>query len=264
MHFKRLVVAAVLLPALYLYIMYLPSTYFLFLLIALTIVAMWEFYSMYCIEGLLKYAGLFFGISIIGSSYLSHNLLLDIIILSVIAITGIRLLIKRDPRSSLSEISLPIFGLLYIPGLLTFQAQIRWIGPEWIILLYATVWSADSMAYYLGTLTGKKKLYVEISPNKTVAGAAGSLIGGTIAVFVVKVTLIPTLDIATVFFIGITIGIITVVGDLVESMFKRDAGVKDSGITIPGHGGLLDKLDGILFAGPVLLWILIVIGIKTW
>ena len=77
-----------------------------------------------------------------------------------------------------------------------------------------------------------------------------------------KYTLLPVLTVFSVFIIGIIIGAVSVLGDLVESMFKRDAGVKDSGIILPGHGGILDKLDGVLFAGPVLFWLLIAIKIK--
>jgi phosphatidate cytidylyltransferase len=95
-----------------------------------------------------------------------------------------------------------------------------------------------------------------------VAGAAGSLIGGVLGVVVMKYTLVPVLTVSSVLIIGIMIGAVTVIGDLVESMFKRDAGVKDSGIIIPGHGGILDKLDGALFAGPVLFWFIIALKIK--
>jgi phosphatidate cytidylyltransferase len=211
---------------------------------------------MYQVTAILRYAGLFFGILILCISYISKDLLLNVIILSVMGLVVLRLLLKRNPKSSLSDTSIPVFGLLYIPSLLTFQTYIREIGHEWIILLYATVWAADTMAYYIGTLFGKRKLYVEVSPNKTMAGAGGSLMGGVLGGIVVKATLIPTLSVSSVFFIGIIIGAISVLGDLVESMFKRDAGVKDSGIIIPGHGGILDKIDGVLFAGPVLFWIL--------
>jgi phosphatidate cytidylyltransferase len=261
MHFKRLVVAAVLLPLLYLYIMYLSPAYFIFLLVVVSAIALTEFYAMYHIAGILRYAGVFFGISILSTFYFSRGFLLYVIILSGMALAAIRLISKRDPRSSLYDTSVPVFGLLYIPSLLIFQAYIREKGPEWIILLYATVWGADTMAYYIGTLVGKKKLYVEVSPNKTLAGAVGSLIGGVLAVVVLKATLIPVLTVSSVLFIGIMVGTITVLGDLVESMFKRDAGVKDSGIIIPGHGGILDKIDGVLFAGPVLFWILIALRI---
>jgi phosphatidate cytidylyltransferase len=261
MHLKRLVVAAVLLPLLYLYIMYLTPKYFIFLLIIMSVVALSEFYAMYRVAGIFRFSGIFFGILILCTFYLSRGFLFNIIIYFIMTLAAMRLFFKKDPRGSLYDTSIPVFGLLYIPGLLTFQAYIREIGPEWIILLYASVWAADSMAYYTGTFIGKTKLYVEVSPNKTVAGAVGSLIGGVLGVVVMKYTLIPVLTLSSVFIIGIMIGAITVVGDLVESMFKRDAGVKDSGIIIPGHGGILDKLDGALFAGPVLFWLIITIKV---
>jgi phosphatidate cytidylyltransferase len=261
MHLKRLIVAAVLLPVIYLYIMYLPSGYFLLLLAAVSFLAMSEFYSMYHVSGILKYACLFFGVSILSVFYVSKDLMPDVIILSVMAVIIIRLLIKRNPLSSLHDISPPVLGLLYIPVLLAFQAQIRKLGPEWIIFLYALVWASDTMAYYLGTWIGKRKLYIEVSPNKTVAGAIGSLMGGAIAAILLRSTIVPLLTVSSAVSIGIIIGIISIVGDLVESMFKRDAGVKDSGIVIPGHGGILDKIDGVLFAGPMLYWVLTIMGI---
>ncbi len=263
-HLKRLVVAAVLLPLVYLSIMYLSPAYFLLILIAVSIIALSEFYSMYRMERILKYVGIFFGISILGISYISKDLVGDIIVCSTIAIMVIRLFFKRNPKSSFSDISLSVLGLLYIPGLLIFQTQIRWIGSEWIILLYATVWAADSMAYYMGSLMGKRKLYVEVSPNKTIVGSVGSPVGGAIAAVIVKVTLIDTINMSTAIFIGVMLGGVSIIGDLVESMFKRDAGVKDSGFLIVGHGGVLDKIDGVLFAGPILYWILMSMGIKGY
>ncbi|MEW6001309.1 MAG: phosphatidate cytidylyltransferase [Nitrospirota bacterium] len=257
MHLKRLIVAAVLLPLIYLYIIYLPSGYFLLLLILLSILALSEFYSMYYVKGALRYSGLFFSIIILYISYLSENFFPDIIIITVMAIISIRLLSKRSPRFCLSDISPSLIGVLYIAGLLAFQIQIRKAGPEWIVFLYATVWLSDTVAYYLGTSIGKKKLYKEVSPNKTVEGAIGSVIGGILAALILMSVLIPALNIITAILIGTIIGLVSVVGDLVESMFKRDTGVKDSSRMIPGHGGILDKIDGVLFAGPILYWILI-------
>jgi phosphatidate cytidylyltransferase len=262
MHFKRLIVAAVLLPALYFYIMYLPQVYFFFLLISVSLVAMSEFYHMYRVTGIFRYAGLLSGISILGVSYMYHDHLMDIAAISVMILMVMRLLFKRDPVTSLADIAPLIVGLVYVPFLFSFQAELRKIGPEWIIFLYASVWASDSMAYYIGKGIGKRKLYMEVSPNKTVAGAAGSLIGGITGAFILKALIVPQITATTAFFIGATIGIISVIGDLIESMFKRDAGVKDSGVIIPGHGGILDKIDGSLFAGPVLYWVLTALSIK--
>jgi len=261
MHLKRLIVAVVLLPLIYLYVMFLPPGYFFLLLISVSLMAMSEFYNMYHVKGSLKYQSFFFGASILGVSFFSKGLLLDSIIISIMAIMVIRLLSKRDPAASLYDMAPAAVGLVYIPGLLSFQALLRNAGPEWIIFLYASVWASDSMAYYLGKGIGGKRLYKEVSPNKTVAGAVGSVIGGLIGALLLKTAFVPELAISYAIVIGIMIGTISVIGDLVESMFKRDAGVKDSGVIIPGHGGVLDKIDGALFAGPVLYWILSIMEI---
>jgi phosphatidate cytidylyltransferase len=262
MHLKRLIVAVILLPLLYLFIMHLPPEYFFCVVLAVTFIALSEFYSMYRITGMLKYSCLFLGISIVGISYLRKDVLYNVLILSIMIIIVIRLFVKKNPGSSLHDISRPALGLLYIPGLFSFHTQIRMFGPEWIIFLYASVWAADSMAYFLGTTIGKRKLYPEVSPNKTIAGAVGSLAGGFIAALLIRTTLIPSLAVLSSALAGIIIGGITIIGDLAESMFKRDAGVKDSGLLIPGHGGILDKIDGALFAGPALYWLLLLLGIK--
>jgi phosphatidate cytidylyltransferase len=117
------------------------------------------------------------------------------------------------------------------------------------------------VAYYIGKGIGKRKLYTAVSPHKTIEGAAGSVVGGMLGALILRTVLIPHMTVSSTVLIGMVIGIISIVGDLVESMFKRDAGVKDSGVIIPGHGGVLDKIDGVLFAGPVLYWMLKLIGV---
>lgn len=261
MHLKRIIIAAILLPVFYFYIMYLPPVFFLILLLCFSSVAITEFYSMYHVKGVIKYTCLFFGIAILSASYFSRNLLLATVVISVITIMIIRLFLKKEPLSSLQDISSPIIGLLYVPVFLTFQIQIREQGPEWIIFLYALVWFSDSMAYYVGAGLGKKRLYKAVSPNKTIAGAVGSISGGVLFSLIVSSAFIPVLTLPSAVLIGIILGITSIIGDLVESMFKRDAGIKDSGGIIPGHGGVLDKIDGVLFAGPVLYFFLLATGI---
>jgi phosphatidate cytidylyltransferase len=256
MHSKRLVVSLIFLPLFYLYIMYLPPVFFFFLLLAVSLLSLFEFYSMYRLEGVSKYGCLLLGSAILIVSFYERAYFTDAVIVAAMAIIVMRLLLKRNPASSLSDIASPVLGLIYIPGLLSFQGQIRHIGAEWILFLYATVWASDSLAYYVGKGVGKRKLYREVSPNKTVAGAGGSVIGGMAGALILRALVVPQLGIVSAVFIGIAVGIISIIGDLVESMFKRDAGVKDSGAIIPGHGGILDKIDGSLFAGPLLYWIL--------
>jgi phosphatidate cytidylyltransferase len=258
MHRKRLLVAAIFLPLIYLYIMYLPAGYFSLLLTAITFVALAEFYTMYRLAGTLKNVCLFLGVGIVCTASFYRDLLLDVIVLSIMMTMVFRLFPRRDPASSLADISVPAVGLLYIPSLLSFQSLLRTFGPEWILFLYATVWASDSLAYYIGTGIGKRKLYPEVSPKKTVAGAVGSLIGGIAGTFILRSFFDLHLEVIPAVLIGLMIGSISIIGDLIESMFKRDAGVKDSGSVFPGHGGILDKIDGALFAGPALYWILII------
>ena len=257
MHWKRLVIALIMLPLLSLYVMKLqPVFFFLLLLLVASVIAQAEFYSMYHVHGLMRFTGIILGISILlAMTYLSRNLFPDILALSFIILSGMRLIGKRDPASSLNDISPVLLAVLYIPCLLGFQIFLRNDGPEWILFLYGCVWASDSLAYYVGKAIGKRRLYVEVSPNKTVAGALGSLIGGALAGVLLNLGLIHSMSTQKSLMVGMVIGITTIIGDLVESMFKRDAGVKNSGTLIPGHGGILDKVDGVLFAGPVFYWI---------
>ena len=256
MKWKRHIVALIMLPLFYLFIMELQPAFFFLLLLIVSVIAQSEFYSMYRVRGIMRFTGIMLGISIIlAMSYLSRRLFPDILAFSFIILSAVRLLWNRDPSFSLRDMSPVLTAILYVPCLLMFQVFLRNDGPEWIVFLYGCVWASDSLAYYVGKAVGKRRLYVEVSPNKTVAGAFGSLAGGALAGIVLKYTLIPSISIQKSLLIGLCIGITTVIGDLVESMFKRDAGVKDSGALVPGHGGILDKVDGALFSGPVLYWI---------
>jgi phosphatidate cytidylyltransferase len=154
MHRKRLIVAAALLPVLFLYVMYLPEGYFFILLCAVSFLGMLEFYSMYRVQGAVRYACLLFGVFIIAVSYFSREHLSEALVFSAMAIMVIRLLTKRDPRSSSRVHVAPVVGLIYIPGFLSSQT-IRNGGLR-IIFLYATVWASDSAAYYIGKGIGKK------------------------------------------------------------------------------------------------------------
>ncbi|OGW25192.1 MAG: hypothetical protein A2X59_04500, partial [Nitrospirae bacterium GWC2_42_7] len=221
MHLKRLIIAFFLLPVLYIYTMYLPAEYFLFLIVFFSTIALAEFYTMFRIKGLLKYAGIVCGGALLFVFFIAREFFTDILLFSALMIMGLRLFIKREPEASLSDIACAVFGLLYIPGLLTFQLSLDRADPRWIILLYASVWAADSAALYIGSAIGKRKLYKEISPNKTVAGAVASAFGGIIGAVFIKVLIMHHIPLHIMMILGAAVGITTVIGDLVESMFKR-------------------------------------------
>ncbi len=261
MHIKRLIVAIILVPFLYVLVMHLPAGYFFSLMVVLSSIALLEFYSMFRLEGLMKYTGLLWGAALLAVFYSAREHFATAVLLSLMIIMAVRLLFKGSPESSRRDVATAMLGLLYIPGLLTFQLSLVKASPVWIIFLYSSVWAADSLAYYVGKGIGRRKLYEQVSPNKTVEGAVGSGIGGILGALLINALLLHMESLSRVVLLGLAIGVVTIVGDLVESMFKRDAGVKDSSHIIPGHGGVLDKIDGVTFAGPVLYWFCIGLGL---
>ncbi len=153
----------------------------------------------------------------------------------------------------IQQLACLILGLLYIPFLL---GHLTWLhaldhGKLWIFFVMFLVMASDSLAYFSGMRFGRRKLYPAISPNKSVEGALGGLLGGVLAAFIVRVLFFPALGFLDVLLLGVGLGAASQLGDLFESMLKRSFGVKDSGTLIPGHGGLLDRLDSLLFAYPL-------------
>jgi phosphatidate cytidylyltransferase len=258
---KRLLAAAVLLPPFYFAVMKLPEAFFFGLLLTVSVIAQWEFYAMYRVGGLMRASGILLGAVLFVTLYFRPGILPHALMFSVMVMAAVRLFGKRDPAASLRDISHAMLAVLYIPVLLSSQLLLRHNGPQWIIFLFGCVWIADSFALYVGKGLGRRKLYAEVSPNKTAAGAVGSLAGGAFSGWLLNLLLVREMDAWEAALIGAIIGSAAVVGDLVESMFKRDAGVKDSSGIIPGHGGILDKIDGALFAGPVLYWIALAAGL---
>jgi phosphatidate cytidylyltransferase len=170
---------------------------------------------------------------------------------------------RPDPRDGLVAWFATVFGALYV-GLLAFVLQLARtvpaipegailepLGPErgWIVLLVLGVWSYDTGAYLVGRRIGRHRFLGHISPSKTLEG----LVGGLVATTIVLALLLAGLGQAPVgaLALGPLLGLAAQAGDLAESMLKRAAGAKDSGTLIPGHGGILDRIDSFLFAGPV-------------
>ena len=158
----------------------------------------------------------------------------------------------------LSEWAVFFMGTFYI-GFALFHALLLRdlpLGRDWILFLLVVVFAGDTGAFYVGTGMGRHKLCPHVSKGKTVEGAVGGLFFSTAAGILLALFLMPFLDPRYAGFAGALTGIAGQVGDLAESMVKRSAGVKDSGRLLPGHGGILDRIDGVLMAGPVLYWIL--------
>jgi phosphatidate cytidylyltransferase len=125
-------------------------------------------------------------------------------------------------------------------------------GGWTIISIFVSLWMCDTMAYVGGRTMGKHKLFVRISPNKTWEGAVWGFFGAVITMLVMQRLVLPYMAVHQAAVIGIIIGVFGQIGDLVESALKRDAGIKDSSSLIPGHGGVLDRFDSLIFVAPIL------------
>lgn len=148
-------------------------------------------------------------------------------------------------------------GLLYLPFLLGHLYLIRMLpaGRAWIFLTLLVIMVCDTCAYFVGSNLGKRKLYPAVSPNKSIEGGVGGLVGSVLAVVLAGLTFLPQIGIFDGIVVGLLLGTVGQVGDLFESLLKRACGVKDSGTLIPGHGGLLDRLDSLLFAFPIVYYL---------
>lgn len=268
MHSKRIITALIAIPLIYLYITRLPPPFFLILLMIIGVLAQIEFYRMYKTKRVFIFLGVICCILFLGSTFLIDagileggilNLHITILVLSFIMISSARLFVIKDPSDSLKDISSAIVGLIYIPPLLLMQWYLMLKGVEWILFLYACVWSSDTFAYYIGKGIGRRRLYESVSPNKTLEGAFGSVVGGILSGGLMGLILFKDIDFYVFLIFGGIVGFVAIVGDLIESMFKRDAGIKDSGFLIPGHGGVLDRIDSALLAGVVLYWLVLIL-----
>ena len=156
---------------------------------------------------------------------------------------------SRD--SMLPNISLTALCLVYCCVLLGYLV---WLPPRVVLVLIGTIWVGDAAAYYGGRAFGCHKLAPQISPNKTVEGSVAGLIGSAVAGVGLGTWLLVGFQVPFLALAALTAAVAGQVGDLAESALKRSAGVKDSSALLPGHGGMLDRMDSLLFAAPVFYW----------
>lgn len=147
-----------------------------------------------------------------------------------------------------------LFGYLLSLRLMSDPVKGDEMGSDLVFLLFFVVWGSDVFAYAVGRLMGRRPLAPGVSPKKTVEGAIGGLLGAVLLAFVARAWFLHRLTVRDAILLGFSLGVVGMVGDLVESMLKRGAGVKDSARLVPGHGGLLDRVDSLLYAAPLLYY----------
>lgn len=240
-----------------------PNWFFCLVLTAMIAAALYEFYSLVEKKGvaIFKISGIAIGIIVPLSIFFSFEptkgweLLFIIAVLLAIFILQFT---RKDSNQAIVGVSTTIFGILYISWTFSFLMKLKMISEPYlpsgsllVAFLILVTKSGDIGAYFIGTAFGKHHLIPRISPKKSVEGAVGGFIF-SVAFAVLSKYYLPTIPVFHLVILGCLLGILAQVGDLSESLIKRDCQVKDSAGLIPGLGGILDLIDSILFTAPTL------------
>lgn len=255
--FKRIITALIGAPVVLLIILYGSKLLFLVLVLAITLIGLLEYYGLAGKTGSAfpVWLGVILGCLLVTSSYnFSFPHMLATLVLIVLLTLSYYMLNYRSYHDVFQSVGLFVTGIVYIALCLSHLVLLRHIGRAWVLFLLAVVFAGDTGAYYTGRCFGRRKLYPSVSPGKTVEGAIGGLAGSIAIGYVVKIHYLPWIDDWQAILMAATLGFAGQIGDLVESMIKRAVNVKDSGAILPGHGGILDRMDGVLFSAPVLFY----------
>lgn len=238
---------------------YLGGWSFAVILAVAAIAAQYELYRLMELGGLRpqKVTGMVVGAFVALSPLLPWMLPLALIaILVIIGASPFRL---KD-KEPLHNLSATVFGVIYPTALLAFLLELRlargvFVGDLEAFYLtmgvFLLIWATDTFAYFVGRSIGKHRLAPSVSPKKTWEGSAGGVLGAFIVAFVLKLTILPFLGWIDAIVLAVICGIVSQIGDLAESRLKRVVGAKDSGNVLPGHGGLLDRLDAMILSAPL-------------
>lgn len=268
MNRTRIATGAVLIPIVLAVVWFLPPGWFTGLIILAAAVGQHEFYAMAKNKGAkpLEVIGIVLGGLLIIMEFGSaaafglhrSGVGFSFALCVVIVLAG-RLFSSQTVDSALEDIAATMFGIMYVALLLGYQAGVlRWHyqGKNLLVFLYLVIWASDTGAYYVGTAWGKRRLYEKVSPKKSVEGLLGGTAAAMLVALLCRFWLLKGYGVLEAIVLGAVLALAGAVGDLAESLIKRSAGVKDSGSLFPGHGGVLDRLDSMMFAAPVLYYYL--------
>jgi phosphatidate cytidylyltransferase len=264
---KRILASIVFLPCLFI-IARRGGFYYLALIDIMILIGLWEFYKMMEAKGLRPYKaiGIFSGLALSWYIFFRQgiyaNFFLSIIFMCIMALE----LVRKEKGLAVYHTSVTIFGVFYVAWFGSHLILIRELpllkgldysmGFSFVILVFALTWCYDTGAYFIGSRFGRRRLFKKISPSKTVEGAIGGIGFTLIGIFITRWLIAPYLSVLHCVILAVGSSVIGQVGDLVESMIKRDVKIKDSSQTIPGHGGVLDRFDSLLFTAPLIYYYL--------
>lgn len=277
---SRLLVAAFFIPLLIFIMLFGEATFFLFSVLVIG-VSLYEFYTMLEKKGvkIYKKTGIIIGSSIPVYMYLSklgklgnenYNDLFHMMFVFTIILFISRRIIKGDIDKAIMEISYTMFGIVYIGFLFSHFFLLQYISTDsirifgvdvsqgrlWALSSQLLIWASDSAAYFVGINIGKHKLIPKVSPKKSVEGAVGAVIAPILALFWFKAWYLTGISFVHCIILGALIGVFGQLGDLGESLFKREFEIKDSGNFLMGHGGMWDRFDSLIFVAPIVYYYL--------
>jgi phosphatidate cytidylyltransferase len=238
---------------------YFGGLWFFALVAAIAAVSINEFYNLMKKKGFNPYytLGNIFSLAII---FFVHNAM-PILTAAVLCCFCAGIFIKRSAHAT-ANISITLLGILYIGWLFSYLVLLRALTPhgEFLFLLMFMVWTADTLAYFVGKQFGRRQLSPYISPKKTIEGAIAGFAGAVLAAVLFGMAYeqsIYAINLIHYLVIGGFVGIVGQLSDLSESLIKRDAGAKDSSNIVPGHGGILDRMDSFIFTAPLLYYYIV-------
>ena len=261
---KRVITAICLLPLLVVAVWFDEPLPWLTIFVAIWgVLAALEFYKVVAASNQkvlpLTSFGLVWTLLFILSPYLDHSYLNPLLLTSAVVLPPIWLLLRDQKEGAFLSWVWTTAGILYIGWLLSHFVALRGLefGRDWVLFALLITFTSDSAAYFVGRAWGRHRLAPDISPGKTWEGTIGGLIAAIgISLLLVWLLNLP-LDYVQVIPLAIAVSVFGQIGDLFESMFKRNMGVKDSGRGLPGHGGFLDRMDSVVFAVVVVYYYVI-------
>jgi len=253
---KRWQTALIALPVLFL-IVYGSISFFILALIA-ALLSLYEFYGIALKDCSITHEACILGFIItiawvlcVYCGYLEYLWMLAVFNLIASAFIVV---FRFDGQQDIIDIVIrQLMGIIYIPGLIGFTLLIHQFenGHSWLYVTFLMIFSCDTGGYFMGKQFGKHALCKSVSPKKTIEGFLGGLALCVLSCVVFASLLNLPMTVGHMIVLSMIVGIVAPIGDLFESAFKRDANIKDSGSLLPGHGGLLDRIDALLFAGPL-------------
>lgn len=270
---KRALSTAVLLPVFVWAVVYAPAWVFVVMVCAIAGLGQWEFLEMFRRSGMpvRSAVAIVGGVAVtasfgvpglaavggpVGTTFGLPGLAPIALTLTALGILASALPAGGGAPAAWQPAAIGVAGVVYVNWLIGHALSLRHLpaGLDWVLLLVWVTWVGETTAYAVGSTLGRHKLAPTISPGKTIEGAVAQLVISPAAALVVQPWLGPALGTLEAIGIGLVLGVVGQVGDLVESALKRSLGTKDTGRVIPGHGGVLDRIDGLLFNTPVLFY----------